>query len=80
MKENREHPVWTILNKEKYVEEYYSEFEEMYDFINALVKQSGCITKDGNTIPTMKVFFDMWNDYGGETFRILGSLVHTDKE
>lgn len=80
MKENREHPVWGILNKEKYVEEYYLEFEEMFDFINALVKQSGGITKDGNTIPIMKVFFDMWNNYGGETFRILDALVHADKE
>lgn len=74
--EKREHPVWSILSKEAYAEEYHSEFEEMYDFINALVKQSGNITKNGNTIPTMKVFFDMWNNCGGETFRILSNLVN----
>lgn len=76
MSRTEEHPVWSILNKEKYVEEYYSEFEEMYNFINYLVKVSGNAIKDGNTIPTMRIFFDMWNTYGGETFWILDHLVN----
>lgn len=32
-----EHPVWKILKKEKYVEEFYPKAEEMYDFIQSLI-------------------------------------------
>lgn len=31
---------------------------------------------NGNTVPSMRVFFDMWNEYSGETFAILGEIVH----
>lgn len=71
-----EHPVWGILNKDKYIEEFYPKAEEMYDFIKSIVDICGNITKDGNTVPAMKQFFDMWNEYSGETFCILDSLVN----
>lgn len=74
--EKVEHPVWKILNKEKYVEEFYTQAEEMYDFIQGIVHLCGNVTKDGNSIPAMKMFYDMWNEYSSETFRILESLVH----
>lgn len=70
-----EHPVWSVLNKEKYIEGFYSKAEEMYDFIKSLVDICGNITKDGNTVPAMRQFFDMWNEYSSETFCILSSLV-----
>lgn len=74
---NTEHPVWSILDKEKYVEEFYPQMEAMYDFIKGIVTTCGNTTKDGNTVPTMKVFFDMWNEYSSETFWILDGLVNT---
>ena len=71
-----EHPVWEVLQKEKYVEESYGKIEEQYDFIKSLVTMCGNVTKDGNTVPAMKVFFDMWDEYSHETFRSLDSLVN----
>ena len=73
-----EHPVWDILDKNKYVEEFYPQAEEMYDFIKSIVTVCGNTTKDGDTVPTMRVFFDMWNEYSGETFAILGKLTHEE--
>ena len=75
---SKQHPVWDILDKSKYVEEFHKEAENMYDFIKSIVKVCGNTTKDGNTVPTMKVFFDMWNEYSGETFVILRELVDSD--
>lgn len=68
--------VWKILNKEKYTEEFIPQVEKMYDFIKKLVDTCGNTTVNGNTVPTMQVFFDMWNEYSHETFRILDVLVH----
>lgn len=75
-----EHPVWSILNKDAYAEEFYPKAEEMYDFIKGIVTVCGNTTKDGNTVPTMKVFFDMWNEFSSETFCILGKLVDDESE
>ena len=77
---NNEHPVWKILNKDKYVEEFYQQAESMYDFIKGIVTVCGNTTKDGNTVPTMKVFFDMWNEFSGETFWILSELVNKKRQ
>lgn len=74
-----EHPVWSILDKEKYAEEFHSQAEEMYDFIKGIVETCGNVTRDGKTVPAMKVFFDMWNEQSSETFRILDSLVNNKK-
>ena len=76
---NTEHPVWKVLDKSKFVESAWRDIEEMYDFIKDIVKVTGNTTVDGNTVPKMKVFFDMWNNHSDEVFWILGSLVH-DKE
>lgn len=73
-----QHPVWNVLNREKYVEEFYPKAEEMYDLIKCMITACGFITKDGNTVPAMKVFFDYWNEYSHETFAILGSLIRVD--
>lgn len=78
--EMSEHPVWSILNKEKYVEEFYPKAENMYDFIKSIVNICGNTTMDGNTVLTMKIFFDMWNEYSGETFCILYSLVNSNRQ
>lgn len=74
-----EHPVWKILKKEKYVKEFYPKAEEMYDFIQSLINITGNITENGETIPTMLKFFNMWNEYDSETFWILSELVHKNK-
>lgn len=76
---NTEHPVWKVLDKSKFVESAWKDIEEMYDFIKGIVKVTGNTTVDGNTVPKMKVFFDMWNNHSDEAFWILRSLVH-DKE
>lgn len=76
---NTEHPVWKVLDKNKFIESSWEDFEKMYDFINNLVKTTGNTTVDGKTVPTMRVFFDMWNNNSSEVFWILNSLVH-DKE
>ena len=65
--------------KEKYVEEFYPKAEEMYDFIQSLINITGNITENGETIPTMLKFFNMWNEYDSETFWILSELVHKNK-
>ena len=75
-----EHPVWSILNKDKYVEEFYPQAEVMYDFIKGIVATCGNTTKDGNTVLAMKVFFDMWNEFSSETFWILDKLVNTEEQ
>lgn len=77
---NKQHPVWNILDKERYVEEFHKEAEDMYDFIKSIVNTCGNVTKDGNTQPAMKVFFDMWNNYSSETFCILRELVDSDED
>lgn len=74
--EINEHPVWKVLNKGKYVEEFFPQAENMYDFIKSIVCVCGNTTVGGNTVPTMQVFFNMWNEYSSETFRILDSLVN----
>ena len=76
-----EHPVWKILKKEKRddVEEFYPKAEEMYNFIQSLINITGNITENGETIPTMLKFFNMWNEYGSETFWILSELVYKNK-
>jgi len=76
--EMSEHPVWKVLDKEKYVEEFIPKIEKMYDFIKSIVNICGNTTIDGNTVPTMQVFFNMWNEYSSETFWILDSLVNSD--
>lgn len=75
-----EHPVWKVLKKENFTEDFIPQAEEMYNFIKSIVDTCGNTTVDGNTVPTMKVFFDMWNEYSSETFRILDSLVNTKEE
>lgn len=75
-----EHPVWKILNKEKYVDKFIPQAEKMYDFIKSIVNTCGNTTVDGNTIPTMQVFFNMWNEYSSETFWILDSLVNSENQ
>lgn len=75
-----EHPVWKVLNKEKYVDEFIPQVEKMYDFIKSIVNTCGNTTVDGNTVPTMQIFFNMWNEYSSETFWILDSLVNSNKQ
>lgn len=48
----------------------------MYDFIKSIVTVCGNTTIDGNTVPTMQVFFNMRNEYSDETFWILSKLVN----
>lgn len=71
-----EHPVWNVLQKDKYVAEYHKQAEEIYDFIKGLVEKCGTITVDRVEILAMKRFFDMWNKYSSDTFRIMDSLVN----
>ncbi len=75
-----EHPVWKVLNKEKYVEEFIPKVEAMYDFIKSIVNTCGNNTVDGNTVPAMQIFFNMWNEYPSETFWILDSLVNSNRQ
>lgn len=75
-----EHPVWKVLNKENYVEEFLPQVESMYDFIKSIVNACGSVTRDGNTLPAMKIFFNMWNEYSSETFWILDSLVNSSEQ
>ena len=76
---NKEHPVWSILDKGRYIEEFYPEAEEMYDFIKSISNVAGNVTKDGNTVPAIEVFFNMLNEHFKETFAILISIVY-DKD
>lgn len=76
---DKEHPVWSILDKGRYIEEFYPEAEEMYDFIKGISNVVGNVTKDGNTIPAIEVFFNMLNEHFKETFAILSSIVY-DKD
>lgn len=46
----------------------------MYDFIKNLVDTTGNVTINGETVPAMKAFFDMWNCHDTETFFILSEL------
>lgn len=75
-----EHPVWKVLNREKYVKEFIPQAEKMYDFIKSIVNTCGNTTVDENTVHTMQVFFNMWNEYLSETFWILDSLVNKDTQ
>ena len=68
--------LYRLLKKEKYVEEFYPKAEEMYDFIQNIINITGNVTENGETIPTMLKFFNMWNEYDSETFWILSELVH----
>lgn len=51
----------------------------MYNFIQSLINITGNITENGETIPTMLKFFNMWNEYSNETFWILNELVHENE-
>lgn len=52
---------------------------EMYNFIQSLINITGNTTENGEIIPTMLKFFNMWNEYESETFWILSELVHKNK-
>lgn len=78
MENKKEHPVWKILRKERYITEFQPKAEAMYDFIQSLINITGNITENGETIPTMLKFFNMWNDYSSETFHILDHLVNEE--
>ena len=74
---NNEHPVWNILKKSDYIEEFYPEAEAMYNFIRRLCSSTGTVTRlDGTVVPAMKHFFNLWNEYSCETFAILNTLVN----
>lgn len=74
-----EHKVWSVLDKTKFANELMPQIEYMYDFIEGLVNTSGNCTSSlsGDTVSTMKEFFDLWNSYSNETFKILSSIVNT---
>lgn len=75
-KEKSGHKVWSVLNKDKYVEEYYPVIEDMYDFIESLTKRAGYIVDDdGEGMLAMEKFFNLWNEYCEEVFFILSSIV-----
>lgn len=83
MSMKKEHPVWNILRKKRYVPEFYPEAEAIYDFIKSLCVKAGSITYKGVEVSQMKIFFNLWNEYNSETFRILDHLVNdteNDKE
>ena len=80
VKTSNEHPVWSVLDKSKYVDEFHPKAEEMFDFIKGIVHTCGNVTKDDNTVPAMKVFFDLWDNYSSETFAILDKLVNNEQE
>lgn len=63
-----EHPVWKLLEKDKYTEEGIIRKEAMYDFINNM------IIENGNA--TMRALFNYWNEYSDEIFCILDELTH----
>ena len=44
MSMKKEHPVWSILRKTRYVPEFYPEAEAIYDFIKSLCMKAGSIT------------------------------------
>lgn len=61
----------------------YPEAEAIYDFIKSLCVKAGSITYKGVEVSQMKIFFNLWNEYNSETFRILDHLVNdieNDKE
>ena len=67
---NGEHPVWSILQKEKYIEEWYKGAEALYDFIETLSKDIGP--------ERTKQLFDCWNEFSSETFGILAHFGHPE--
>lgn len=75
----KEHAVWGILQKGHYSMSDRSKLEDMYDNIKGIVKAAGNVTVDGNTVPAMEVFFNMWVDMEPETFLILANIVNSEK-
>lgn len=73
------HEVWKILRKEKFTEESWPEFEQMYDIIERICTAAGDVRVDGECVPAMRKFYEYWNDFSHETYRILGHLVGADK-
>jgi hypothetical protein len=67
-----DHKVWNIFIKDKYTEEGVKRIEQIYDFIEAMIKQVGILQ--------MKELFNMWNENSDETFWILDMLTHPDEE
>lgn len=80
MSMKKEHPVWSILRKTRYVPEFYPEAEAIYDFIKSLCMKAGSITYKGVEVSQMKIFFNLWNDYSSETFHILDHLVNDTED
>lgn len=77
--EEREHPVGNILQKGYYSKSGRSKLEDMYDSIKDIVKEAGNVTVNGNTIPAMEVFLNMWVENESETFLILSNIIHLGK-
>lgn len=77
--EEREHPVWDILQKEDYTKSGQSKLEDMYDNIKGIVKAAGNVTVNGDTVPAMEVFLNMWVEMESETFLILSNIIHLGK-
>lgn len=61
------HPVWEILDRNKYTEVGQKEMERIYEFL--------CVMQDAVGETTMKQLHNFWNEYSGETFLILEELT-----
>ena len=73
------HEVWQVLKKEAYTEESWPEFEQMYDFIKRICDEAGDVMVDDKCVPAMRKFYELWDNFSSETFRILQHLVNADK-
>lgn len=51
----------------------------MYDFIKRICDEAGDVMVDGKCVPAMRKFYELWNNFSSETFRILQHLVNAGK-
>lgn len=77
--EEREHPVWDILQKEDYTKSDQSKLEDLFNITKGIVKATGNVTVNGDTVPAMEVFLNMWVEMESETFLILSNIIHLGK-
>lgn len=51
----------------------------MYNTTKGIVKAAGNVTVNGDTVPAMEVFLNMWVEMESETFLILSNIIHLGK-
>lgn len=71
------HPVWSVIDRNKYIGEFHAEIEKMYDQLKTMSGRIGYYNVGREFIPGMQMLYDMWNENEHVTFDLIHHFAHT---